>query len=110
LAGWLYRQGWSVENAEKFVVAAADAAGDDELDDRARAVRDTFETLKVGKPATGKPSLAEFIGPQTVKRLEKFFQIGGLTAQKGDAGLSGLDVPAPDVAAAIDAILGQPKL
>lgn len=62
LSGGLLTRGWPIEAVTTFVRAVAQAAGDDEVEDRVRAVRDTAETITRGEPATGWPTLAEIIG------------------------------------------------
>jgi uncharacterized protein DUF3987/bifunctional DNA primase/polymerase-like protein len=58
LAGVLLRANWQLEEAEHFIAAAARTAGDDDFEDRKRAVRDTSERLAKGEPTTGIPRLA----------------------------------------------------
>lgn len=65
LAGVLIRAGWAVEDAEHFIIAAARVAGDNQLEDRKRAVQDTAETLAKGEAATGIPRLAS-LAPKDV--------------------------------------------
>ncbi len=70
LAGGLLRAGWSVSRVERFVEVIAEAAGDDEVEDRIRVVADTKAAITAGEKATGWPSLAKLIDGAGTK--EKF--------------------------------------
>lgn len=72
VAGALLRNGWAVEQAEQFVSRAARVAGDAELRDRERAVRDTAENLATGRACTGLPRLAEIVGERVVERFARW--------------------------------------
>ncbi len=76
LAGALLRNAWTRADVEQFILSAAKAAGDEEIEDRARAIADTEEKLRKGEHATGLPTLSEFIGEKTVGALVKWL---GLT-------------------------------
>lgn len=76
LAGALFRNAWSRADVKQFILTAAKAAGDEEIEDRARAIADTEERLRSGEQVTGLPTLSEFIGEKTVKALVKWL---GLT-------------------------------
>lgn len=78
-AGMLLRHGWDEETAVGFVLSALRVAGDAELDDRERAIRDTADALRRGKRATGIPSLIEHIGQRQVDRLCDWLGIGPTT-------------------------------
>lgn len=62
LAGGLLRAGWTADETETFARAVCAAAGDEEVADRLRAVRDTAEALSAGTNATGWPALAKLLG------------------------------------------------
>lgn len=66
LAGGLLRAGWTVEAVETFLRAVCVAAGDDELDDRLRAVASTAERLSRGETAVGWPTVAKLLGDAVV--------------------------------------------
>lgn len=68
LAGGLLRSRWSIPAASAFVRAVAQAAGDDELEDRVRAVPDTAATIARGEPATGWTTLAEIVDERVVSK------------------------------------------
>jgi replicative DNA helicase len=63
LSGGLLRAGWTVPDVERFVRAVAVAAGDEEVEDRVRAVADTAAALQAHEPeVTGWPRLTELYG------------------------------------------------
>jgi len=63
LAGFLLRQsGWDDARTVKFVCAVADAAGDDEIQDRENAVETTAERLAAGGKALGGTRFRELVG------------------------------------------------
>jgi hypothetical protein len=57
LAGALLRAGWLAAAVATFVRAVAEAANDEEVDDRVRAVATTAAALRADDPATGWPTL-----------------------------------------------------
>lgn len=67
LAGALLRAGWTPEDVEVFLRAVADGAGDEEAEDRVKAVASSAETLASGDPATGWPTLAGLVDPRVVR-------------------------------------------
>lgn len=75
LAGVMLRAGWTVEEAEHFIAAAARVAGDDELQDRRQAVRDTLERLSKGESATGIPRLSTLLPKDVVDCILKWLGI-----------------------------------
>jgi DNA polymerase I-like protein with 3'-5' exonuclease and polymerase domains len=75
LAGGLLGSGWSLGDAERFVEAVAVAAGDEEVRDRVRAVKDTQEALDAGKAVTGWTSLARVVGDVVVARVREWLGI-----------------------------------
>jgi hypothetical protein len=75
LSGVLLRAGWSIEDAEHFIIAAARAANDDDTEDRRRAVRATFERLTKGEPATGFPRLSELFPKEIASRIMKWLRL-----------------------------------
>jgi len=87
LAGMLDRFGFSAKEAKKFIRAAAWIAGDEEYEERARNVDTTSERLKNGEPATGLPTVREFLGKAVVKMLCDLLEppdsIGSLEKESG---------------------------
>ena len=75
LSGMLLRVGWTLENTEHFIITAARAAGDDELEDRRQAIADTAERLKKSEPATGIPRLTELLPKDVLDRVMKWLGI-----------------------------------
>jgi DNA polymerase I-like protein with 3'-5' exonuclease and polymerase domains len=62
LAGGLLRAGWTVEDVGHLFEAVAEAAVDDEVENRLAVVQDTADKLKAQKPVTGWPTLAKLVG------------------------------------------------
>ena len=75
LAGGLLRAGWSTEEAAIFIHAVAEAAGDEEVEDRVQAVASTGTRLDGGGDATGWPQLIELVGKKTVDAVVKWLGI-----------------------------------
>lgn len=75
LAGMLLRAGWSRARVENFIRLAANAANDEEIDDRVRAVETTEQRVKAGAKATGFPRLADLIGDKVVACLHKWLAL-----------------------------------
>lgn len=61
LAGGLIRAGWSVLKVEHYIEVIAEAAGDDEVEDRVRVVADTKAAIDASESVTGWPSVSEII-------------------------------------------------
>ena len=80
LAGGLLRNNWSVEDVEHFVVCAARAAGDDELSDRARGVRDTARGRSGDARVTGWNRLGQLVGEAVVRRVLEILAISRIAA------------------------------
>jgi Bifunctional DNA primase/polymerase, N-terminal. len=80
LAGVLLRAGWSVQDAEHFITAAARVAGDEELADRQQAVHDTAERLSNGGAATGIPRLTELFPKDVAQCIVKWLGIQSRTS------------------------------
>jgi P4 family phage/plasmid primase-like protien len=66
VAGALAHAGWEEEDATRFIEVVADAAGDEELGDRLKAVGSTFEGFGDGKEVTGIPTLADLLEKRVV--------------------------------------------
>src|SRR5262245_34047804 len=62
LAGGLLRGGWSVAEAERFILAVCTAAGDEEARDRIQKARHTNNKLNSDRPTTGWKTLAGLMG------------------------------------------------
>jgi len=72
LSGWLLRNGWSADDVEELLEVVCDMAGDDEREDRLRAVRDTAKQIERGMTVTGLPTLAEIMGPDVPKKIAQW--------------------------------------
>ena len=72
LAGAMLPAGWSVKDVKLLMEIVTTEAGDEEVDDRVRAVADTHHRLKCGQRVTGMPRLAELMGDDVVKSLAKW--------------------------------------
>lgn len=94
LAGGLLRAGVLVGLAEGFVVAIAGIAGDDEVEDRRRAVKSTHQRITAGRPITGWSTLGEIVGNKVVNAVRKWLKIplGGVP-NKPEAILPWRDFP-----------------
>jgi hypothetical protein len=66
LAGTLLKAGWTIDETVRFVLAVAAAAGDDDLEDRRRAVADTAARLESNGAVTGPPTLGSLVGSDIV--------------------------------------------
>ncbi len=75
LAGVLLRAGWSVENVEHFIIAAARVAGDNQLTDHQQAVHDTARRLSKGEAATGIPRFIELFPKDVAQCILKWLGI-----------------------------------
>jgi hypothetical protein len=67
-AGWCARRGVAIERALRIIDCAAWAAGDGAVEDRLRAVEDSYEAVSNDEPATGWPTLERLL-PAEVARL-----------------------------------------
>jgi hypothetical protein len=75
LAGLLLKGGWTLEETELFVGAVASAAGDEEIEDRLRAVRDTEQNLRAGKRVAGWTKFKETVGVEVASRVRRLLRI-----------------------------------
>jgi Protein of unknown function (DUF3987)/Bifunctional DNA primase/polymerase, N-terminal len=76
LAGFLLRNGWSLEEVRHFVTAAAFASmSDEEWKSRQSDVASTLDRLTKGMPATGMPRLAALVGDDVVSKLTEWLEI-----------------------------------
>jgi Bifunctional DNA primase/polymerase, N-terminal/Protein of unknown function (DUF3987) len=65
LAGALLQGGLSIEVTTHFLLAVVGAAGDDEPDDRARAIEDSIKRYSAGEPVAGAAKCREIFGDKT---------------------------------------------
>jgi putative DNA primase/helicase len=84
LAGGLLRGGWDSDRVRDFIIAVAEAAGDEEAEDRTLSINSTQAKIEAGQEATGWPALAELLGKAVVERVGRWLRlvqgtsIGGL--------------------------------
>jgi hypothetical protein len=88
IAGFLLRGGTTQARAEQLVEAMCEVAGDEEVQDRLKAVADTAERLKTGQPATGRHRLSDYFDKRVLKAAEEW--LGFHTQEE-----FGWDVPVP---------------
>lgn len=86
LAGALLRNHWTEADTENFINAIANAANDEEIEDRLRAVETTNQNLAEGKNATGLPSLERLIGAAVVQRIADLLELSNLEEKAADFG------------------------
>jgi hypothetical protein len=75
LSGALLRRGWSVTEVEEFLTPVAMQAGDEELADRLRTIRDTAAKLQAGELVTGLPTLSEYLPEKVIERLVRWLDL-----------------------------------
>jgi P4 family phage/plasmid primase-like protien len=75
LAGALASLGWTEDDVIRFITALCAAANNEELDDRLRAVKDTFGKLAQSNRATGWPTLRKLLGAAIVDNLGKWLEM-----------------------------------
>lgn len=75
LSGFLLRRGWSEDDVVQFVRAAARVAGDDEIEDRVRAVQTTSANLAAGKRTTGGKKLVALLSERTVTSIADWLKL-----------------------------------
>lgn len=77
LSGSLLQAGWEVDEVSEFILAVATVAGDEETQQRAKTAEYTAIRQASDLPATGWPTLAEFLGEPVVKKLRDWLGIRG---------------------------------
>lgn len=75
LAGGLLRAGWEAQEAADFIWHIAMTAGDDEADDRRRAVLSTAAAIAAGQLTTGWPTLATLLDQRVVDQVRTWLGI-----------------------------------
>ena len=75
VAGFLHKAGWDQEEVENLLMAVAEAAGDDEIEDRLIAIRTTFEAPRKGKAVSGRAALIDLLDEDTVREFEKWLGV-----------------------------------
>ncbi len=77
LAGGLARGGWEEQDIHHFIRVVAQAAGDEEVNQRANCAGRTVTRATADNPVTGWPRLRELVGGQVVDRLRKWLTLQG---------------------------------
>jgi hypothetical protein len=80
LAGALANNGWAHEQARAFISPIAQAASDEELADRMRAVSSTFQKHDADKPIAGLSKLVDYIPAKVVEKIREWLNL----TQAGD--------------------------
>lgn len=75
LGGGLLRAGWNVDDTAGFVGHIAQEAGDEEAEDRRRAVQSTADVLAAGGHTTGWPTLRTQVDPRVVDAVLRWLGI-----------------------------------
>jgi len=86
-AGVLLKSGASAETTRTMMGAIAQAAGDDEVEDRVACVESTVARLKAGQTVSGWNKLKEMLGPSIVTSLRRWLHVAA-----PEPGVSGLPV------------------
>ena len=99
LAGGLLRAGWDKKEVERFVLAVADAAGDDEARHRVRDVASTAKQLMADSKTTGWPTLSKLLGrngPEVVEKVRGWLGVAQTPQSQNQSADSG-PRPWPDL-------------
>ncbi len=72
----LLKAGWEPRHVTRFIEAVARAGGDDEVEDRLKAVETTAATVEAGQQVTGVTRPTELIGDEAVARVRKWLRLG----------------------------------
>ena len=75
MAGFLEKCGWSHEQAEELIEVVARTAGDEDIQDRLKAVGTTFDSVRRGKPVSGRSALIECLDGAAVRDFEKWLGV-----------------------------------
>ena len=73
VAGFLAARDMREDDILEIVKAAATQAGDEEVEDRVRAARDTVATFKSGGKTTGGPGISEVMGKEVLEVLTDWY-------------------------------------
>ena len=75
LLGGLFRAGWDIADVQQFVTAVAEAAGDEEAEDRVLSAASTRDKIERDEEVTGWPSLSDLLGKEIVNRVTKWLGV-----------------------------------
>jgi hypothetical protein len=110
LAGLLLRAGWTDDDASRFILLVATAAGDAEAHDRARDAIATARSIERGKNVTGAPTLASLLDPKIVEKVRDWLGLTLLIAFTASTAYSvspEISWPAPVADAAFIGLAGK---
>jgi hypothetical protein len=82
LGGWLARAGWSEEWITHFVLAIAETAGDDDIQDRVNSAKSAVRALANGTNVAGAPRMRTMFGANIVKALSQWLDIDNAFASE----------------------------
>lgn len=105
LAGTLLRGGFDLKTAQDFVEMVCHAAGDEEVEDRIRAVADTAEKIARNEPSTGTPTLVSMLDERLVTQIAKWLNLqagsGTAASPRWETPLAFDTVTAPEIPSAL---------
>ena len=82
VSGMLMHGGMALSDAEKFLAAVCDAAGDEQVDKRLGTLRATAEKYAAGEKVTGFPSVAELLDERAVKKISEWLGLNKVKTSK----------------------------
>ena len=82
VSGMLMHGGMAVADAEKFLTAVCDAAGDEQVEKRLNTLRATAEKYAAGEKVMGFPSVAELLDERVVKKISEWMGLNKVKASK----------------------------
>jgi len=75
LAGALIHSDWRAKDVINFVDAVIIAAGDEEIEDRRKAVQDTIKNFESGNNVTGWPTLSNHFHEKVLAKIQEWLNI-----------------------------------
>lgn len=75
VAGALAHADWEEDDATAFVEAVANAAGDEEIEDRLKAVSTTYERYSQDEPTSGLPTLADLLEKRVARSFSSWLAL-----------------------------------
>ena len=82
VSGMLMHGGMAVADAEKFLTAVCDAAGDEQVEKRLNTLRATAEKYTAGEKVMGFPSVAELLDERAVKKISEWLRLNKVKTSK----------------------------
>ncbi|WP_066633945.1 phage/plasmid primase, P4 family [Desulfolucanica intricata] len=83
LSGALAHAGWGIGEIKRFLEAVVQAAGDEEMEMRLRAISYALDKLQKGMPVSGWPKLAGIVGDKIVGRVREWMGISSAASDFG---------------------------